>query len=201
VTNPPWQDRTPDDADIDAAFAAIVAGWDRDAEPVLGTRSPGTPAPTEVRRAPDGPPAEPGQRPGDVPGHQAGEQPGDQAGERPGDGRSDPGPAPPPPPARVTPFEVAPTGWRVHIPQADEDLDEEGFQAPDPPLPRGNPLFWVAFAGLVLGPLGFVGWALTGPHSTNLPYLLAAIATLAGFVALIKGLPERHDEDDDGARV
>ena len=56
-----------------------------------------------------------------------------------------------------------------------QDLDEEGFQAPDPPLPRGNPLFWVAFAGLVLGPLGFVGWALTGPHSTNLPLSLIHI--------------------------
>lgn len=218
MTNPPWTGRGPDDpepgrddADIDAAFAAIVAGWDLEAHP----DRPGweaKPARTDPAdpTGPTGPLGAPG-RPGraDEPGAARAAAPGGPTAGGPDDGHEDghdDGADGEHDDGRVAEgssavrgFVVAPEGWRVHVPP-DDDLEDDTFTPPDPPLPRGG-RFWAALAGLVIGPLIFIVWALTGPHSTTLPYLLAALATLAGFAALISQLPEQHDEDDDGARV
>ncbi len=113
------------------------------------------------------------------------------------DERPEPLPAAPAEPRRPT-FQVAPSAWRVHTPPEEED---EEFVAPDPPLPRGDVVFWVGVLGLALGPVVFIAWVLTGPHSTNLPLALAALGTIAGFAALIARMPGQRDEDDDGAVV
>lgn len=176
VTNPPWPDggpndpdRNPGDSDIDAVFAAIVAGWDREADPDHRT-PPTTSAPAA-------------------------------AGGTAGAPNPAPPEAPPEPPVDAPAFALAPQGWRVHVPPDDDQAGDDGFEPPDPPLPRGDLRFWLAVGGLVLGPVVFIVWALTGPHSTTLPYVLAGLGTVAGFAAVISQLPERHDEDDDGARV
>lgn len=195
MTNPPWPDRGPDDqdrgpggdADVDAAFAAIIAGWDLEAD-------------LSRRPAPNLPPGTV-DRP-----HVVGSPPVSDPSAAPVEPRAGDGapPAPEATPLSESPsspaFAVAPEGWRVHVPPDDDDLPDETFEQPDPPLPRGA-RFWAAVTGLVFGPVLFVVWALTAPHSTSLPYVLAGLAMLAGFVALITALPERHDEDDDGARV
>ncbi|WP_162872803.1 hypothetical protein [Austwickia chelonae] len=149
MTKPTPQDRTPDDERIDAAFAAIVAEWERDSDPRRTNPSPVAPAPAEPRRPS---------------------------------------------------FDVAPAGWRVHLPP-EEVPEDDDFEEPDPPLPRGDLQFWGALAGIVGGPVVFVGWALTGPHTTHLPLWLSGMATAAGFALLVRRLPERHDDGDDGARV
>lgn len=196
MTNPPWPDRGPDDqdrgpggdADVDAAFAAIIAGWDLEADP---SRRPTPNLPPGSANKPNvlgAPPADRSDAP--VEPRAADGEAAAEATPRSA--------APPAPPAPS--FAVAPAGWRVHVPPDDDDLPDEAFEQPDPPLPRGA-RFWAAVTGLLFGPVLFVVWAMTAPHSTSLPYLLAGLATLAGFVALITALPERHDEDDDGARV
>ena len=185
MTNPPWSERGPDDSAIDAAFAEIVAGWNLEVDP----HRPGSPA------AP-GPPSTPSDGPPEPP------DPSERSGRNgPSDrpGAAEPAVRPSAPPA--PPFAVAPEGWRVHVPPEDDERTDDDFEPPDPPLPRGEWRFWVAVLGLVLGPVVLIAWALTGPHSTSLPYVLAGVATIAGFVALMSGLPEQHDEDDDGARV
>lgn len=193
MTNPPWQDRSPDDADVDAAFAAIVAGWDRTAEP--GRRSE-----RGNGRTATGPTDETT----DAREQEDLEQEDRDRGAERSAGATNPPPAALPPAPREPPrpaFDVAPDAWRVHIPPDDADQADEGFEQPDPPLPKGDVRYWLALAGLVLGPLVFIVWALSGPHSTTLPLYLSGLATLLGFVALVSRLPDKHDEDDNGARV
>ncbi|GAB77625.1 hypothetical protein SAMN05421595_1463 [Austwickia chelonae] len=156
MTKPTPQDRTPDDERIDAAFAAIVAEWERDTGPGRSHTA------TEKTNSSPVLPARPEPR-------------------RPS-------------------FAVAPEGWRVHLPP-EEVPEDDDFEEPDPPLPRGDLQFWGALAGIVGGPVVFVGWALTGPHTTHLPLWLSGLATAAGFALLVRKLPEQHDEGDDGARV
>lgn len=156
------------DPDIDAAFAAIVAGWD----------------------APSAPP--------DPEADGRDEASSDRASE----GHVSPGPAALPPaprePRRV--FDVAPPGWRVHVPPDPEPEDEE-FEPPDPPLPRWDPLLWCAVAGIVLGPVLLITLVLFQPYGSKLPMWLAAGMTAGGLGVLLARLPGGHDDDDDGARV
>jgi len=110
------------------------------------------------------------------------------------------------PPAEPTgsarPFQVAPPGWRVHITPTEEELDEvDGFVPPDPPLPKGDPVFWGAVLGLVLGPILLILLVVTNPYGDKLPMWGAGLLTVTGFALLVSRLPTRHDDDDDGARV
>ncbi|MBW3086108.1 hypothetical protein KEM60_02319 [Austwickia sp. TVS 96-490-7B] len=167
MTNAPGHDRTPDDAEIDAAFAAIVAGWERDAPVVKNTgdttRANSTEAHPPRPSSSDDPSGKPSRRPS---------------------------------------FQVAPPQWRV--PPAETNplawLGDD-FVEPDPPLPRADPTFWYAISAMVFGSLFFVIWAMTGPHTTTMPLLVSAAAAFGGFAVLVARMPDRRDEDDDGARV
>lgn len=156
------------DPDIDAAFAAIVAGWD----------DPSTPP---------------------FPGAEGRDE---AASGQEGEGRGAPGPAslPPGPREPRRPFDVAPPGWRVHVPPEPDPEDEE-FEPPDPPLPRWDPLLWCAVAGIVLGPVLLITLVLFSPHGSKLPMWLAAGMTAGGLGVLLARLPGGHDDEDDGARV
>lgn len=169
MTKPQWSDRSSDDADIDAEFAAIVAGWNKEA-PATGNRTGSSGTPPVVK---------PGTEP-----------------NRLG--------APILPPARPEPrrpvFDVAPPAWRVHL-VPEEVEEEDGFTEPDPPLPRGDLRFWGAVIGLTVGPIVFMGWALTGPHTTHLPLALSGLGTVAGFALLVTRPSPDEDNGDDGARV
>ncbi len=165
-------DRTPD-PDIEAAFAAIVAGWD----------------------APSAPPD--GGSEGDD-GHAG--QAADAASPGPAALPHGPAALPPAPPEPRRVFEVAPPGWRVHVPPEPEPEDEE-FEPPDPPLPGWDPLLWCAVAGIVLGPVLLIMLVLFQPYGSKLPMWLAAGMTAGGLGILLARLPGGHDDDDDGARV
>jgi fatty acid desaturase len=71
-----------------------------------------------------------------------------------------------------------------------------------PPLPRGDLVSRLAWAGVLLGPafllLSAIFWDGAGP----LALAVAALAFVAGFVTLVSRLPaHRDDDDDDGAVV
>lgn len=91
------------------------------------------------------------------------------------------------------------TGWRRHTPPE----VEEHFEPPVPTLPPAHDAtYWLAVAGLTLGPL-LVVWAavLSGDPDPGWWVLIGILATIAGFgLVVLRGSGER-DPDDDGARV
>ena len=102
-----------------------------------------------------------------------------------------PSPTPPGPPA------PGPRDW------AAADEPDEGFVPPEPPpLPRGDLVGRLAWAGVLLGPAFLLLSALVWDEAGPLPLALAALAFIGGFVTLVARLPARRDdEDDDGAVV
>ena len=89
--------------------------------------------------------------------------------------------------------------WRGHTPAE----VEEHFEPPDPALPPAHDAtYWLALAGLVLGPL-IVVWAavISGDPDPGWWVLLGIVATIGGFgLMVMRGSGER-DPDDDGAVV
>ena len=197
------------DPDVDALFAQIVAGWDDDYAPPVPPwpatedvtdrgapssrtdRGDGTTPPADADAAGGEHPTSPGTagEPRDRPGGPADRSravPG-----RPAPGRSTPGPDTPGPPA------PGPRDW-----DATEEPDE-GYVPPEPPpLPRGDLVSRLAWAGVLLGPAFLLLSALVWDGAGPLPLALAALAFIGGFVTLVARLPARRDdEDDDGAVV
>ncbi len=159
--------------DIDLQFASIVSHWD-DETP----RHPG-----EVR-----PPAPPGdQAAADVPAAAPVADPNPAGG-----GAT---------PDRATGQEddEALLGWRGYILAEVEDH----FEPPPPALPPAHDAtYWLAVAGLTLGPL-IVIWAavLSGNPDPGWWVLCGLVLTMAGFgLMVLRGSGER-DPDDNGARV
>ena len=181
-----------DAGEVDARFAQIVAGW--------GLTAPGS-APA------DDPPAMPPAMlpaPGDG---SAGLPPGATGSTRPADpgrrpeplGRAD---APDGPDSDLpTPgWDEPPLGWRGHVPPEEDEHFEPAPPAPLPPAHDAT--YWLALAGLILGPL-LVIWAAVLSHNPDPGWwvLLGVAATIVGFGLLVlRGSGER-DPDDDGARV
>lgn len=84
-----------------------------------------------------------------------------------------------------------------------EDPDE-GYVPPEPPpLPRGDLVSMLAWAAVVLGPLFLFVAGLFWRDANRLWLVLAVVAFVGGFVALVMRLPARRDadSDDDGAVV
>jgi hypothetical protein len=130
-----------------------------------------------------------------------------------------PEPPSPPSPSEDTPAAApvvnpAPLPWRVDptgslekaLLSEDEELfgEEESFvpAAPAALPPATDRTFWVALAGLVLGPVLLLV-ALLGRDSLSSWWAWAGLALLvAGFGALVARLPrDRQDDGDNGARV
>lgn len=89
-------------------------------------------------------------------------------------------------------------------PPGHDDAADHYVPPPPPPLPRGDAparLAWAAFAG---GPAYFFLAALLGWHVSRGAALLAVLAFIGGFVALVARMKDRppvDDGPDDGAVV
>lgn len=85
---------------------------------------------------------------------------------------------------------------------ADEPEDEEGYVPPEPPpLPRGDLLSTLAWAGVLGAPLFFVFTALFWRTVPQVLIVVAIAAFVAGFVTLVVRMPDRRDDDDDDGAV
>ena len=85
-----------------------------------------------------------------------------------------------------------------------EDLldERDAFVPPDPPMPRGDVISTLAWAGVVVGPLFLLFSVMFWNDAPDMLKLGAVGAFIGGFVTLISRLPRHRDEDDgDGAVV
>jgi hypothetical protein len=87
--------------------------------------------------------------------------------------------------------------------EVDEAGDDEGYVPPEPPpLPRGDAVSRLAWAGVLGAPLFFMIAALFWRDAPTVLIFVAVAAFVAGFAALVVRMPDRRDGgDDDGARV
>lgn len=184
---------SPNDDEVDALFADIIAHWDGNAAQTPTSPDdlitiPDEPAVPPEREQQDGPPPPAMLRPPDV----APTSP-DNTAPRP-DGTT-------PPPDVPTPPDVT-DGWRSYSPAEESD---EGFVPPHPaplPTPTSDWTFWGALIGLVGGPVLLLYRVFLHPDGGNLPIVLAIAVLVAGFVLLVLRSPVSRDADgDDGAVV
>lgn len=196
----------PEERDVDAIFASIVARWDE---------TPGDGSATDSSAVPEGPtqaPAAPPRRQstGDVrlppPAGRRGpvQSTGDVDVPLPGRG----GRPPAEPVSEPVPWRTDPTNSVADALMADDgflgDADEEEGWTPPPPAPLpplGDRLFWGAVVGLVLGPIGVL-WMLLTRSGGFWSTMLVIALILGGFACIVLRQPTRRGYDpDDGARV
>jgi hypothetical protein len=193
-------DRDRPDEDLDAAFAAIIAGWDDipslDERAAAATSSDDTDEQTLPERpeGDSGPSDEPrsGPRP-DLPRHRASDAPDVDPGRSRAEERPHPTSDPTSDPTS------GPRDWA-----AAEDPDDDRYHPPEPPpLPRGDLVGRLAWAGVLLGPAFLLVAGLFWRGAPRLWLALAVLAFVGGFVTLVLRLPaDRDDTDgDDGAVV
>ncbi len=189
-------------ADEDAAWAAIVAGWNQTgSDPV-----PSWPASEDVD---DDPPPTARHDPFTKPEHN----------------RPETGPTPPPPgtgtgtPAPGRRFDPRPArtgddgpgvGPPTAVPFAQEpedapdDPDDHYVPPPPPPLPRLDPLTKLAWVGVLGGPLYLLFTNVFGWVPVEGAGVLALLAFIGGFVGLVYRMKDDRGDDtdsDDGAVV
>jgi hypothetical protein len=188
-------DRDRPDEDLDAAFAAIIAGWDDipslDERPVAAPSSDDSDE--QARRDPD-------RRHGDTGPSDEG-----RAGPRTDVPRGptsdvpdvDPAPYPASEQAPTTPTS-GPRDWA-----AADDPDDDRYHPPEPPpLPRGDLVGRLAWAGVLLGPAFLLLAGLFWRGAPRLWLALAVLAFVGGFVTLVLRLPaDRDDTDGDNGAV
>jgi hypothetical protein len=97
---------------------------------------------------------------------------------------------------------LAPSGWspREELPAA----ETEGYVPPEPPpLPRGDAIGWLAWIAVLGGPIFLFFASLWWTDVGRFWILLAVLAFIAGFAAIVARLPNHRSEDgpDDGAVV
>ena len=118
-----------------------------------------------------------------------------------------PEPSDDPPPRSFSAYDgpqvpLAPTGWspREELPAA----EPEGYVPPDPPpLPRGDALGWLAWIAVLGGPLFLFVASLWWTDVGRFWILLAVLAFIGGFAAIVARLPNNRSDDgpEDGAVV
>ncbi|WP_426560824.1 hypothetical protein ACPPVT_12865 [Angustibacter sp. McL0619] len=171
------------DADLDAAFAQIVAGWDDAPEAGVppwpaSEDATSTEAEDEATDTPSPPPASSMEQIRYVRDHGL------------------PTPDDDPQPVEPSPLS-GPRDWELAA-------EHEGhFEPPDPPFSaRVDTIGQLAWAGVVLGPAFLLFAGLFWRDVGRLWLAIAAAAFVGGFVALVLRLPQSRDEDgDDGAVV
>lgn len=194
-----------DGRDVDAEFAAIIAGWDSvpDLPPSLSDDDAWAPPASDAASAPSGASSgEPG--PVEASGSSDNEAqlpdapPAASGHARPDERDQDPAPgghgSDPSPPAREAP----PPGI------VESSLEEGHFEPRPVQLPPHEDLhFWGIVIGLTVGPLLLLFMALFGQgHSRWWTYAAFALV-IGGFALLVLRQPRSRDDDDhdDGARV
>jgi hypothetical protein len=85
----------------------------------------------------------------------------------------------------------------------DDEDEAEGYVPPiPPPLPRGDVVSRLAWGGVLGGPIFLLFAAMAGQTQPEALLLLALLAFIGGFVTLVARMPsERPDDPDDGAVV
>jgi len=160
--------------DVDAAFAAIVAGWS-------------TPSAGPVGRWPVSEDVEV-----EAEGRLAREA---RAREREAQRVEESRPQVRPDPRLIVPGEP--------VQELDEPQDGERYVPPEPPpLPRGDLVSRLAWAGVLGGPLLLLLATLAWPSMPQWMLLGSLAAFVGGFVTLVSRMPARPPDDpDDGAVV
>lgn len=168
------------DADLDAAFAEIIAGWDDETtDPV-----PRWPAAEDTDASTDSPPPSSSMEQIRYVRDHGLPTPDDEGLDVQRD-------------ARAVEPPVGPRDWEL------ADTTDDHYSPPDPPpLPHGDLTSRLAWAAVLLGPVFLLGAGLFWHDVNRLWLALAAVAFIGGFVVLVMRLPETRDEgDDDGAVV
>jgi hypothetical protein len=165
----------PDPLDVDSAFAAIIAGWAE--APTSGS----WPAEEDLGSG----------------RHRRADDPSGSSIEPDDDGEDEPdddGPA-------LAGGPLLPSLGAHHADRPEDEPDS--FVPPDPPpLPRGDVVSRLAWAGVLGGPV-FLLTAVIGWRSAPPVLVLTAIAGfVGGCVVLVSRMPKhRSDDDDEGAVV
>ncbi len=97
---------------------------------------------------------------------------------------------------------LAPAGWspREELTSA----EPEGYVPPEPPpLPRGDPIGWLAWCAVLGGPVFLLMASLWWTDIGRFWIMIAVLAFIAGFAAIVARLPNHRSDDDpdDGAVV
>ncbi len=145
------------EAEVEAAWAQIVAGYGTTPDPVVGRWS-------ALEDLPDEPPAPPPT--------------GSGLSSRLIRRADHPG-TPPVPPSGEGAEELEPF--------ADDDPDDHYVPPPPPPLPHGDPVARLAWAGLLGGPVFLILMAVLGLQLDRWWVLLAMAAFAGGFLTLCSG--------------
>lgn len=197
--------------DVEAAWADIVARWgtaddapvgrwpaQEDVDPPAGDLRERRPGDADPNTSVDPDPVDPQGGTGSAP-----------AGDTPDAGavRGQAGP-----PSRSTDVPVTPA--RSHVggeavraagdvdgPGQDGNRDDDRYVPPEPPpLPRGDLVSRLAWAGILGAPLFFVVAALFWRSAPAWLVMTAVVAFVAGFATLVARMPDRRDDGwDDGA--
>jgi hypothetical protein len=189
--------------DVEAAFADIVAHWDDpNRSPVGSWPAQEDIGPTLVDDGKDGRDGK-----GGAPGGAT------EATDllAPGSPTATP-PAPSTPAKPTSPAGPAVSGYDIPLAPADwtppkvEPVEEEseGYVPPEPPpLLRGDPIGWLAWAAVLGGPLFLLLASQVWTDIGRIWIMLAVLAFIGGFAAIVARLPNsRNDDDpDDGAVV
>jgi hypothetical protein len=98
---------------------------------------------------------------------------------------------------------LLPATLRPQPPELAYTEDEDGYEPPEaPPIPHGDLVSRLAWAGVLSGPLFLLVAALAWPEAPNILIAAAVAGFVAGFVVLVSQLPRgRSDDDDNGAVV
>ena len=164
----------PKPLDVDSAFAAIVAAW--------GEESPATwPAEEELTQGRHRRVDDPEARSSDPGRHQ----------ERDDDELALSGPG-----SLVPSVEQPEDGPEDQIGQADAFVPPE-----PPPLPRGDVISRLAWAGVLAGPIFLLISVIFWQQAPAILLVIALAGFTAGFVTLVARMPKHRDDDDDGAVV
>ncbi len=190
----------PDDdgsVDVEAAWADIVAHWDDAPASPPSQVTDGSPTENPTEERPDGA-TQPGVTASEDPS-----SPADAAAEAAGgtDTTHDLGEDWEIPRSRVGGDQIREAAEREDATEAAMD-EEERFVPPEPPpLPRGDTVSRLAWAGVLGAPLFFLLAALFWHGAPTWLVVGAVGAFVAGFVTLIVRMPDRDDDGDDGAVV
>jgi hypothetical protein len=172
------------DADLDAAFAQIIAGWDEPPAAGLAPWPASEDAPSADRAESDD--TDPSGRAQPSTSMEQIRYVRDHGLPTPDD------------PQPVEPSALSgPRDWELAA-------EAEGhFEPPDPPFTaRVDTVGQLAWAGVLLGPAFLLFAALFWRDVGRLWLAIAAVAFVGGFVALVLRLPQsRDDDEDDGAVV
>ncbi|MFL6099679.1 MAG: hypothetical protein ACJ71T_06975 [Actinomycetales bacterium] len=97
---------------------------------------------------------------------------------------------------------LVPTDWAPRLEEPAEEPD--GFVPPEPPpLPRGDLVGWLAWTAVIGGPLFLLLASQVWTDIGRIWIMLAVLAFIGGFAAIVARLPNSRNEDDpdDGAVV